>query len=924
MLELKNIYKTYSSKNGVTHRALENVSLKFDEKGLVFILGKSGSGKSTLLNLLGGIDSYDRGEIYFYDKQFSSFKEKDFDYYRNSCVGFIFQDFNLLDNLSVFENVRLALDLQSKKDNGKIIELLNKMSVSHLKNRKISELSGGQKQRVAIARALVKNPKIILADEPTGALDSDTSTEIFKILQSLAKDRLVVVVTHNKELAYEYAERIIEIRDGFILKDLVRTNLDDSKDSQSTLVSQNLVIVPKGQEISQENIDDLNVTISEKRQDYYLLIEKDKHRAMSLFPNVSEVINDEKNEELFKPYRKNKNTTKYDLNTKKTSFPFFKCLKFSFSSMSKRKLKLFFTIIISVLSVILTGSAVNFTNYTLSTAVGESIEKDSGTQLEVSSSFSLSEPTYKLQESEIKYLKSLNKETAYLHDIDLKFKYSTVKNNEVDNNLRKDNLLIDGQLSGFLTCNDITNFGFDSKNYKLIHEMENITEEDRKTGVYISSVLANTIVRYHVYDTNNTTDFSTIENIVGDKIMIECPFQTNNTKYTVLGIFDIDEKQSMYNKYKSLHDKISDEKLYEDYLSAADSILTRLVVSEEFFENFKQSIRYLQIKAVSQDVLNEDCSINCIMNSSSIDLSTKNMQIHYYGDGWNENTFDEKIKSMKKNEVIVNKDVFRLLMRKDYKSSKLDEMKELIDQFNKGNKSLIIENIRSSATLPVETYQSIENIQIVAVVIRHPGINDDRYYLQNECYNDLLLNYFKPSKAFIKMDKNDDYAKIVQTLYDNGFTINDDFVEDFLKFASTIEKFSTLINVGVCIWFAIVAMLLYSFMSNSIKDSSKQIGILKALGSTMSDIYKVFAIEATVIGIFSIILGITGYYFVGLLINQIVTNLYYDFYFTIFTFDIISVIVMIIAIVLILSISLIVPMSKLKNIKPIDVINANN
>lgn len=924
MLELKNIYKTYSSKNGVTHRALENVSLKFDEKGLVFILGKSGSGKSTLLNLLGGIDSYDRGEIYFYDKQFSSFKERDFDYYRNSCVGFIFQDFNLLDNLSVFENVRLALDLQSKKDNAKIINLLNKMSVAHLKNRKISELSGGQKQRVAIARALVKNPKIILADEPTGALDSDTSTEIFKILQNLAKDRLVVVVTHNKELAYEYAERIIEIRDGFILKDLVRTDIETAKERQSTLVSQNLVIVPKGQEITQENIDDLNVTISEKRQDYYLLIEKDKHRAMSLFPNVSEVINDEKNEEIFKPYRKNKDTKKYDLNTKKTSFPFFKCLKFSFSSMGKRKLKLFFTIIISVLSVILTGSAVNFTNYTLSTAVGESIEKDSGTQLEVSSSFSLSEPTYKLQESEIKYLKSLNKETAYLYDIDIKFKYSTVKNNEIDNNLRKDNLLLDGQLSGFLTCNDITNFGFDSKNYKLIYEMENITAEDRKTGVYISSVLANTIVRYHVYDTNNTTDFSTIENIVGDKIMVECPFQTNNTKYTVLGIFDIDEKQSMYNKYKSLHDKILDEKLYEDYLSAADSILTRLVVSEEFFENFKQSIRYLQIKAVSQDVLNEDCSINYIMNSTSIDLNTKNMQIHFYGDGWNESTFEEKIKSMKKNEVIVNKDVFRLLMRKDYKSSKLDEMKELIDHFNNGNKSLIIENIRSSATLPIETYQSIENIQIVAVVIRHPGINDDRYYLQNDCYNDLLRNYFKPSKAFIKMDKNDDYAEIVQTLYDNGFTINDDFVEDFLKFASTIEKFSTLINVGVCIWFVIVAMLLYSFMSNSIKDSSKQIGILKALGSTMNDIYKVFAIEATVIGIFSIILGITGYYFVGLLINQIVTNLYYNFYFTIFTFDIISVVIMIIAIVLILSISLVVPMSKLKNIKPIDVINANN
>ena len=174
------------------------------------------------------------------------------------------------------------------------------------------------------------------------------------------------------------------------------------------------------------------------------------------------------------------------------------------------------------------------------------------------------------------------------------------------------------------------------------------------------------------------------------------------------------------------------------------------------------------------------------------------------------------------------------------------------------------------------------------------------------------------------MDKNEDYAHVVQQLYDNGFTINDDFVEDFLKFASTIEKFSTLINIGVCVWFVIVSMLLYSFMSNSIKDSSKQIGILKALGSTMSDIYKVFAVEAAFIGLFSIVLGVLGYYLVGILVNGIVTSLFYDFYFTIFTFDIISVIVMVISIIAILAVSLIIPMSKIRNIKPIDVINANN
>ena len=924
MLELKNIYKTYSSKNGVTHRALENVSLKFDEKGLVFILGKSGSGKSTLLNLLGGIDSYDRGEISFYDKKFSSFKENDFDYYRNSCVGFIFQDFNLLDNLTVYENVRLALDLQSKKDHDKIIELLDKVSVSHLKNRKISELSGGQKQRVAIARALVKEPKIILADEPTGALDSDTSTDIFKILQSLAKDRLVVVVTHNKELAYEYAERIIEIRDGFVLKDLIRSTLDENKEEQSTLVSSNLVIVPKGKQLSLENIEDLNVTISEKRQDYYLLVENDKHRAMSLFPNVSEVINDEKNEDLFKPYRKNKDNKTFDLKTKKTSFPFLKCMKFSFSSMKKRKLKLFFTIIISVLSVILTGSAVNFTNYTLSNAVGVSIEKDSGTQLEVSSSFSLSEPTYKLQNSEIQYLNSLNKETGYLFDLEMNYKYSTITNNEVDNNIKKDNLLLDEKLSGFLMCDDISNFGYDSNHYKVIHEMENITEEDRKTGVYISSILANTIVRYNVYDTTNQTDFNKIENIVGDTIMIDCPYKTNNTKFTVLGIFDVDEKQTLYNKFKGLHDNVYDQKLYDSYLANADSVLKRLVVSEEFIEYFKESIRYLDIKAITKNLHNNDTVANRVVSASSIDMEVKNMQIDFFNSEWNEANFNEKVKTMKKNEVIINRDLFKELMKTDYRDSRMGLMQNYIDTFNNTKQDLVIENIRSNVNLPIETYQAIEDIKIIGVVIRHPGINSDRFYVSNDCYKDLLDNYYRASKALIKMDKNEDYAHVVQQLYDNGFTINDDFVEDFLKFASTIEKFSTLINIGVCVWFVIVSMLLYSFMSNSIKDSSKQIGILKALGSTMSDIYKVFAVEAAFIGLFSIVLGVLGYYLVGILVNGIVTSLFYDFYFTIFTFDIISVIVMVISIIAILTVSLIIPMSKIRNIKPIDVINANN
>ena len=226
MLKLKNISKTYSTKDGVTHRALNNISLEFESKGLVFILGKSGSGKSTLLNIIGGLDSFDRGEIYLYGKKFSKFKKFEYDFYRNTFTGFVFQEYNLINELTIEENVTLALDLQSIKDKDRIDKIFDDLEISELKNRKVFELSGGQKQRVAIARALVKNPSIILADEPTGALDTKTTKEILDLLIKLSKERLVIVITHNREIAEHYGDRVIELKDGEVLKDLT-TEIND-------------------------------------------------------------------------------------------------------------------------------------------------------------------------------------------------------------------------------------------------------------------------------------------------------------------------------------------------------------------------------------------------------------------------------------------------------------------------------------------------------------------------------------------------------------------------------------------------------------------------------------------------------------------------------------------------------------------------
>ncbi len=227
MLILKNVKKTYKTKN-LTQIALNGVNLNFRKNEFVAIVGPSGSGKTTLLNIIGGLDNYDAGDLIIDGKSTKNFKGNNWDYYRNSCVGFIFQNYNLVNHISVYQNVELALTLSnSKNKKKKVIDALKKVGLEKHAGKKPNELSGGQMQRVAIARALVNNPEIILADEPTGALDSKTSINIMELIKGLSKDKLVIMVTHNNDLAKKYANRIIELKDGNITKDSNPANTNE-------------------------------------------------------------------------------------------------------------------------------------------------------------------------------------------------------------------------------------------------------------------------------------------------------------------------------------------------------------------------------------------------------------------------------------------------------------------------------------------------------------------------------------------------------------------------------------------------------------------------------------------------------------------------------------------------------------------------
>ena len=221
MLKLKDIKKDYTVGDSTVH-ALKGVNLEFRENEFVAILGHSGCGKTTLLNIIGGLDQYTSGDLIINNKSTKNFTDADWDSYRNHSIGFVFQSYNLIPHQTVLSNVELALTLSGvapAERKARATEALRKVGLGDQLNKKPNQMSGGQMQRVAIARALVNDPDILLADEPTGALDSETSVQIMDILKEISKDKLIIMVTHNPELAMSYASRVIKLKDGLIVDD---------------------------------------------------------------------------------------------------------------------------------------------------------------------------------------------------------------------------------------------------------------------------------------------------------------------------------------------------------------------------------------------------------------------------------------------------------------------------------------------------------------------------------------------------------------------------------------------------------------------------------------------------------------------------------------------------------------------------------
>ena len=383
-LEVKNLKKAYKIKKADPVMALDGVSLTFPEKGLVFILGKSGSGKSTLLNVMGGLDTADSGEIIINGKSSKDFESSELDSYRNTYLGFIFQEYNILNDFTVRDNIALALELQHKKaDDEAINNILQEVDLTGFAKRKPNELSGGQKQRVAIARALVKDPKILFADEPTGALDSATGLAVFETLKKLSETRLVVVVSHDRDFAERFGDRVIELKDGQVISDITKIEEDVVNETGISIYGTNLIKIEKGHKLTQDDIDLINDKLASSDTDAYFSIDTRINDSV----NSAAMINEKGKKESFiqtaddTSLKEGRDMGKWKV--VKSKFPANSAFKMGAKSLRVKPFRLVLTILISFVAFAMFGLAVSFARINRVATTANSMGKSNETSIAI-------------------------------------------------------------------------------------------------------------------------------------------------------------------------------------------------------------------------------------------------------------------------------------------------------------------------------------------------------------------------------------------------------------------------------------------------------------------------------------------------------------------------------------------------------------
>lgn len=938
MIEVRNLKKTYKPKKGKPVQALKGINLKFEEKGLVFILGKSGSGKSTLLNMLGGLDKFDEGEIIIKGKSSEKFTQSDFDSYRNTFIGFIFQEYNILNDFTVGANIALAMELQGKKPTKESLNnILNEVDLEGYAGRKPNELSGGQKQRVAIARALIKNPEIIMADEPTGALDSNTGKQVFDTLKKLSKNKLVIVVSHDREFAEQYGDRVIELADGEIISDIKKYVAKPSNVSEGIdIIEDKLIHIKSGYELTQKDLDMINDYLRKNRNtDSFISIDAktndDIKRAVR--------IDDEGNRENFKDTDdSNLDVKKYnpeDFNLIRSKLPLKNSLKMAFGSLKKKPFRLIMTILLSTVSFTLFGLVNTMSSYKDIEAGTDSIIDsnvdytafakqsyvDNGDWGYYIDKWLTDEDVNTIQKKfpDLKFTK-----VADRADISISFENNLFDTEKIE--INADMSYYTQQFHGAANIDEdvISDLGYELEG--------NLPQSDN--GIVITKYVAESFVKAGYrkeYTQDKATDIKKESDMIGKVILLNLTGEIK--EYTVTGILDTNYNGSRYEKYKEdikgntgLKDYILFSEMYDvNRYSFHDIVYTTQTVVDKVIECNKgesvwssqcdisyfdkQDDNFMGIeKVIQQSDISEDIKANVVM------LNGKDIN--------DENCVNE-------NEVIIPLSVLQGYSDYVYELSEdgidIAGIKSLI---NDSKDKIINTHIVMQTCMSKDGWvPKDKDVNIVGVYI------DDRYDSMAIVDNGFYERYsIETGGKYTVMlsdmpESRSDVEELVKYSLDNGIENTKYVLKNCTSYTIDIvnsaisQAKKVLLYIGI--FFAVfAAIMLMNFITTSISYKKREIGILRAVGARGTDVFKIFFNESLIIAIINWLfsVGVTGT--IVHIVNSTCRN-DYNLVITILHFGVIQLGIMLLISVGVAFVASFIPVYKVSRKKPIEAIRKN-
>ncbi|MBQ3939549.1 MAG: ABC transporter ATP-binding protein/permease [Oscillospiraceae bacterium] len=935
--------------------AVDHISLRFPEKGMVFLLGKSGSGKSTMLNLLGGLDSYDDGEIIIKGISSKDFNQQRFDSYRNTYVGFIFQEYNVLEEFTVGANIALALELQGRKaTDEELNSILRAVDLEGYGARKPNELSGGQKQRVAIARALVKNPEIIMADEPTGALDSNTGRQVLDTLKKLSEEKLVIIVSHDREYAEAYADRIIELADGKVIRDVEAMHNEDDGQEKQLVFRSTSIEIPQDYHLTEED----RIQINE-------YLDKLRSGASIMLPSASQRFTE--TDESAIPVQ---DGSKFSLI--KSKLPIGSAFKIGCSSLKHKRFRLVMTVFLSVIAFTLFSLVDTFSSYDHSRACTDSLIDTGVNYVSVNRTQKhgsgidewWTTAGLKFSEAQMKQLSDETgvKLTGIYIPMDANLNFSAQYDEKAGDDNEKSAYNV--RLNHFCGYSEINDDILRETGYQLVAGR---LPDGSKPEIAISKAVADAFVQcgYHKplteqesedvignidirtgrpLDNSDTQNKITYEKIGGVSDMVGKVIRLMDTDYTVTGVVDTGFDIGRYQKLKEDAEHLSTSEmlvtymLYNEFTTIVNYSLTgcamvgsgaiEKMVQEQpqMYEttgngqywitgeaeeraggNYEGNYLYCSSRYLTtldripdseiiwlngkKDSLAEN---QCIICASEIGFDDSSS-----GNAWSELFYDNE----KMTERTPSADALRAVL-KQYRI----RASWGVYSGNSDHEDHEIDNLEIVGVIPM-------NSRYCCTVV--PQTVGDKLIASIDGIYDSAIGAMPKSRG--------DIEKFVRICYREGEDVTE---RCELNTAVTYEldTFHSAVKVLARVFFWIglffaffAALLMANFISTSIHYKRQEIGILRAIGSRSNDVFRIFFSESFVIAMINFVLSAAACAGVVALINYLLRR-EAGILITVLHFGIRQILLLLVISVGIAAIASFLPVHRIAAKKPIDAI----